>query len=42
VFQIKKWMIDISKKHPDLVEIVEIGKSIQKRPILALKVTFYY
>jgi hypothetical protein len=39
VLKIKKWMFDISKKHPELVEIVTIGKSIQKRSILALKVT---
>jgi hypothetical protein len=38
VLKIKKWMFDVSKKHPELVEIVTIGKSIQKRSILALKV----
>jgi hypothetical protein len=30
---------EIANKYPDLVKLVEIGKSIQGRPIIALKVT---
>ena len=40
IVQISDWMTKIAKDNPDLVTIVEYGKTYEKRTISLLKVTF--
>lgn len=40
VLQISSWMAQIAKSHPDVVTIVEYGKTYEKRTISLLKVTY--
>lgn len=40
VLQISNWMAQIAKSHPDVVTIVEYGKTYEKRTISLLKVTY--
>ena len=36
--QIRNWMVQIANSHPDVVTIVEYGKTYEKRTISLLKV----
>ncbi len=36
--QISEWIIELGKKHPNLVQVTKIGRTSERRSILAVKV----